>query len=64
MGGLVAIDIGMFDNDFGPDASGGRGDHYVRLKIVVPKELTDAERKLFEELSRISHFKPRNGSVG
>jgi len=43
---------------------GGRGDHYVRLKIVVPKELTDAERKLFEELSRISHFKPRNGSVG
>ena len=44
--------------------SGGRGDHYVRLKIVVPKELTDAERKLFEELSRISHFKPRNGSVG
>jgi len=43
---------------------GARGDHYVRLKIVVPKELTDAERKLFEELSRISHFKPRNGSVG
>ena len=41
---------------------GGRGDHYVRLKIVVPKELTDAERKLFEELSKISHFKPRNGS--
>ncbi len=43
---------------------GGRGDHYVRLKIVVPKELTNAERKLFEELSRVSHFKPRNGSVG
>ncbi len=43
---------------------GGRGDHYVRLKIVVPKELTREERKLFEELSRISRFKPRNGSVG
>jgi DnaJ-class molecular chaperone len=41
---------------------GGRGDHFIRLKIVVPKELTEAEKKLFEELSRVSHFKPRNGS--
>ena len=41
---------------------GGRGDHYVRLKIVVPKELTAAEKKLFEELSMVSQFKPRNGS--
>ncbi len=41
---------------------GGRGDHYVRLKIVVPKELTDAERKLFEELAKVSQFRPRNGS--
>ena len=43
---------------------GGRGDHFVRLKIVVPKELTDAERKLFQELSRVSLFKPRNGNAG
>src|SRR6267143_1394627 len=43
---------------------GGRGDHYVRLKIVVPKELTDAEKKLFQELSKVSHFRPRNGSAG
>jgi curved DNA-binding protein len=42
--------------------SGGRGDHYVRLRIAVPKQLSDAERKLFEELARISPFKPRNGS--
>ena len=41
---------------------GGRGDHFVRLKIVVPKELTEAEKKLFEELSRVSRFRPRNGS--
>ena len=41
---------------------GGRGDHFVRIKIVVPKELTEAERKLFEELSKVSRFKPRNGS--
>jgi DnaJ-class molecular chaperone len=43
---------------------GSRGDHYVRLRIVVPRELTDAERKLFEELSKVSHFNPRNGSGG
>jgi curved DNA-binding protein len=41
---------------------GGRGDHFVRLKIVVPKELTEAEKKLFQELSRVSTFRPRNGS--
>ncbi len=41
---------------------GGRGDHFVRLKIAVPKELTPAERKLFEELSKVSRFRPRNGS--
>jgi curved DNA-binding protein len=43
---------------------GGRGDHFARLKIVVPKELTDEERKLFQELSKASSFRPRNGSAG
>lgn len=41
---------------------GGRGDHFGRLKIVVPKELTPAERRLFEELSKVSKFRPRNGA--
>jgi curved DNA-binding protein len=41
---------------------GGRGDHFIRVKIVVPKELTEDEKKLFQELSRVSHFRPRNGS--
>ena len=27
----------------------------------MPKQLNDAERKLFEELARVSPFKPRNG---
>jgi curved DNA-binding protein len=39
---------------------GGRGDHYIRLKIVVPKDLTDSDRKLFEELSSSSQFNPRS----
>jgi curved DNA-binding protein len=38
---------------------GGRGDHYVRLRIVVPKELTERERRHFEELARSSSFTPR-----
>ncbi|MDO8583489.1 MAG: DnaJ C-terminal domain-containing protein [bacterium] len=30
----------------------GRGDHYVRIKIVVPKHLTRRQRELFEELEK------------
>lgn len=38
---------------------GGRGDEYVRLKIVVPKEISDEEHRLYEELKQISRFNPR-----
>ncbi len=38
---------------------GGRGDHFVRLKIVLPKKLTAEEKKLFEELAKVSEFNPR-----
>lgn len=38
---------------------GGRGDEYVRVKIVVPKELSAEERRLYEELQRTSRFDPR-----
>ena len=41
---------------------GGRGDEYVRLKIVVPKKISDEERRLYEELRRVSNFDPRKGS--
>jgi DnaJ-class molecular chaperone len=39
---------------------GGRGDHFVRLKIVLPKKLTDEERRLFQELANVSRFRPRD----
>lgn len=39
---------------------GGRGDEYVRLKIGVPKEVSAEERRLYEELQRISRFNPRS----
>ncbi len=38
---------------------GGRGDHYVRLKIVVPKELSESDREHFENLAKSSTFNPR-----
>lgn len=37
----------------------GSGDLLVSVKIVVPDSLNEAERKLFEELSRKSSFDPR-----
>jgi curved DNA-binding protein len=39
---------------------GGKGDLFVRLRIVVPKELTDKERQLFEQLKNESRFNPRS----
>jgi DnaJ-class molecular chaperone len=38
---------------------GGRGDQYVRVRIVVPKDLTARERALFEELRRLRPQPPR-----
>ena len=40
--------------------SGGRGDEYLRLKIVVPKEVSAEERRLYEELKRVSQFNARS----
>ena len=30
----------------------GRGDHYVRIKIVVPKKLTNRQKELLEQLQK------------
>jgi len=38
---------------------GGRGDEYVRIKVVVPRHVTPEQRKLYEELKRVSSFNPR-----
>ncbi|OGV57066.1 MAG: hypothetical protein A2X49_06985 [Lentisphaerae bacterium GWF2_52_8] len=40
-------------------AGEGSGDLYAILQIVVPKELSPREKTLFEELSRVSRFNPR-----
>jgi len=40
--------------------TGERGDFYVALTIVLPTELSDAERSLWERLRDGSNFKPRD----
>jgi DnaJ-class molecular chaperone len=40
---------------------GGRGDQYVRLKVVVPTHPTDREKELYKELSGVGRFNPRAG---
>ena len=42
-----------------PKPGGGAGDLYAVLSIAVPATLTEAERKLFEELRNTSRFDPR-----
>ncbi|MCI0628107.1 MAG: J domain-containing protein [Acidobacteria bacterium] len=39
--------------------SGGRGDQYVKLKIVIPPKLTAKEKELFEKLAAESNFQAR-----
>lgn len=38
---------------------GGRGDQYVKVKIVIPRNLTAKEKELFEKLASESRFNPR-----
>ena len=47
-----------------PDPKGGAGDLYAEIQIVVPRSLTDDERRLFEELARCSTFQPRAAETG
>ncbi len=42
------------------DGNGTRGDLIAEIKVVVPKQLTEQERTIFEKLNEISSFNPRN----
>jgi curved DNA-binding protein len=42
-----------------PGPRGGHGDLYATVKVMVPKHLSDEERKLFEQLAEVSNFDPR-----
>ena len=43
-----------------PNPRGAPGDLYALISIVVPKEPSGRERELFEELQRVSDFRPRS----
>jgi len=43
-----------------PKRSGSRGDFYAIIQIAVPKDLSEKERQLFEELAKCSRFNPRS----
>jgi len=42
-----------------PRPEGGRGDEMVRVKVVLPTQLTEAERKFFEEMRQRRREDPR-----
>jgi len=42
-----------------PAPQGASGDLYAVVAIVMPKTVTEAERKLYEELAKVSGFNPR-----
>jgi curved DNA-binding protein len=44
-----------------PKRGGGNGDLYAIVQIVVPKELSEQQRELFEQLASVSDFEPRDG---
>jgi curved DNA-binding protein len=45
-----------------PNPNGPPGDLYAEVRIMVPRRLTRAERRLFEQLAEESHFNPRERS--
>lgn len=42
-----------------PNSSGERGNHFVKIKIDVPTNISQREKELYEEIARISKFNPR-----
>ncbi|MEV5412869.1 DnaJ C-terminal domain-containing protein [Thermopolyspora sp. NPDC052614] len=42
-----------------PNPRGAPGDLYAEIRIMVPREPTDAERRLFEQLAAVSDFDAR-----
>ncbi len=44
-----------------PRTGGGAGDLLVEIKVEVPQKISEAERRLWEQLARESHFNPRAG---
>jgi curved DNA-binding protein len=44
-----------------PNPKGSPGDLYAEVRIMVPSKLSSDEKRLFEELAKVSNFDPRAG---
>ena len=42
-----------------PTGNGDRGDQLVEIQVVIPKEINEEERELYEKLREVESFKPR-----
>jgi curved DNA-binding protein len=42
-----------------PTVNGDRGDQLVEILVLIPKEISDEERELYEKLRQVESFKPR-----
>ena len=42
-----------------PTENGDRGDQLVEILVLIPKEISDEERELYEKLRQVESFKPR-----
>ncbi len=45
------------------DSKGGRGDLIAEIRIMIPKEISSEETKIYEKLKAISKFSPRQGKT-
>jgi curved DNA-binding protein len=45
-----------------PKKGGSRGDVLAEIKVVVPTDLSQSEREIFEKLSNVSRFNPRSST--
>lgn len=41
------------------DGKGGRGKFIIKVKIMIPKNISEKERELYKEIKKISKFNPR-----
>ena len=42
-----------------PTGKGDRGDQLVEIQVLIPKEISEEERELYEKLRQVESFKPR-----
>ncbi|MCI8310338.1 MAG: hypothetical protein HFJ45_09350 [Clostridia bacterium] len=58
--GIQSGDEIKIENKGYKDGKGGRGNLILETKIMVPKNMSDEEQKLFKQLKKESRFNPRS----